>query len=105
MSATATAAAPKQPTTPVRMIDVVQVDKGNIAKYGGAPWCDVMAAAESGDVASIRVPYWNMNQVQRANPNWVPPLDQNQQPMPFLPLGSAWLREVDGRAFLYIQNW
>jgi hypothetical protein len=85
---------------PAQTISVVEVTQADLMAHAGRPWSDVT----SGELPVKDVPYWDSNVIAKDRPNWTPPLDRQNNPVPFLPVGSAWLREVDGRAFLYAQN-
>lgn len=60
-------------------IDVLLVSRDEMSSLAGLPWAEATAGREL-----TRTVYWS-----REN----------------LPLDHAMLRKVDGRAFLYLQNW
>jgi len=83
-------------------IDVVRVTKEEIADCGGADWKELIKAKPD-RLATIQYGY---NTRQPANkPDWVPPKDIHERELPYLPINTAWLRNVCGRAYLYSQNW
>lgn len=88
-------------------IDVVEVPPADQARLGGRPWAEVVAEAEgSPDLIRLtHTEFWHHGLAEIDRADWVPPTDRANKPVPFLPLGRAWLREVNGRSFLYWQNW
>lgn len=88
-------------------IEVVEVTREQIAAHGGRDWNALRAEAESDDCPLVlrRVEYWGVNQRQLDDPKWNPMRTKEGEELPYLPLNSAWLREHQGRAFLYLQNW
>lgn len=89
------------------LIDVVEVTPSELPSSGGRPWTELIAEAASDESSLVlrTVEYGGVNQVQEARTNWLGPADKDGRPYPFLPINKAWLREIDGRAFLYRQNW
>jgi hypothetical protein len=94
-------------------IEVIEVTPEQMAALGGRPWADVRAEAERDATMLIRTAqYWHGGQLQGVDgtcrlpaPRWTPPVDRQGRELAYVPTGRAWLRNVDGRAFLYLQNW
>ena len=78
--------------------EMVDVPKKALPVYGGMAWDDVIAAAKEGrDGLSVVASQLKAPDYDEAdNGRWgAPPLGEN----------VARLRKVDGRAFLFLQNW
>lgn len=78
-------------------IQVVEVTPEELAIHGGRPFEEVVRDLPD----RVKTVQYNNNTInQRDRPNWNPPADGV-----YLPLNRAWLRNIDGRAYLYWQNW
>lgn len=89
-----------------REIDVIEVPREQLSECGGQPWDELYARAESDPVLLIRRTLHNDGQIYQVDhPSWKPRLGRDNKELAYLPLGKAWLRKIDGRAFLYAQNW
>lgn len=76
-------------------IDVFEVEKAEIDLFTGRNWDEIVLERPSAVHQTL------YNAFLFASEGRTPP-DNGQR---YLPWGSAWLREIDGRAYLYKQNW
>jgi hypothetical protein len=85
-------------------IAVVEVTRAQLDQYAGLPWGELTAASSGLPVKRTDHGFFGAKQEDRAS--WLPPRDVIADvDLSWCPIGSAWLREIDGRGFLYMQNW
>ena len=80
-------------------MNMITVSREELDTVAGLPW---EQATEGRSILDVTHGYMTQ---QRDHPDWVPPTNGKGETLLFLPLNHAWLRKIDNRAFLYLQNW
>lgn len=76
---------------------VIEVSKEHHLKLAGLPWKKALSDLHNVQAKTVEVNYGTMNRLREGHE----PTGGNTG---FLPVNHVWLREVDGRAFLYLDN-
>lgn len=86
---------------------MVAVPRAVLGTYATKPWTEVIAAGNAGtDGLWVDRLQHGVTTKQEDRKTWEPPFDLvTREPITYLKLNHAWLREVKGLAFVYLQNW
>lgn len=81
-------------------MDVIEIHKDHVMAVAGEPWPHAVSQSHALGAKMVEIQWGS---VQKERPDR-PPAQGSLGLLPHLAVDHAWLRQVDGRAFLYLEN-